>query len=93
MLYPLSYGGASAQSSDLGAHLGWQGVTHVHPGHQHPCSPSPGPHPEHTDPRLRPAVGHGDPRWHRLTRVGVRWRAHITHISQDHDVSFIQGVV
>ncbi|SCE74034.1 hypothetical protein GA0070612_0660 [Micromonospora chokoriensis] len=29
MLYPLSYGGARAQSSDLGVDLGWQGVAHV----------------------------------------------------------------
>ena len=42
MLYPLSYGGARAQSSDLGVHLGWQGVAHVHPRHPDPRSPSPG---------------------------------------------------
>ena len=28
MLYPLSYEGARAQSSDLRGHLGWQGVAH-----------------------------------------------------------------
>lgn len=32
MLYPLSYGGASAQSSDLRVDPAWQGVARVHPG-------------------------------------------------------------
>ncbi len=73
MLYPLSYGGARAQSSDLRVHLGWQGVAHVHPRSPGPRSPSPGPHLEHTNPGLRPAVGHGGPRWHRFTGVGIRW--------------------
>ncbi|MFC4020797.1 hypothetical protein ACFOW4_23035 [Micromonospora sp. GCM10011542] len=31
MLYPLSYEGASAWSSDLGFTGGWQGVARVHP--------------------------------------------------------------
>lgn len=75
MLYPLSYEGARAQSSDLGVHLGWQGVAGVHPRSPDRRSPSPGPHPEHTNPGLRPAVGRGDPRWHRFTRVGIRWRS------------------
>ncbi|BCL15436.1 hypothetical protein GCM10017556_31750 [Micromonospora sagamiensis] len=65
MLYSLSYGGASAQSRDQRIHPGWQGVAHVRPRHPYPCSPSPGPHPEHTNPGLRPAVGQGGPRWHR----------------------------
>ena len=84
MLYPLSYGGASAQSSDLGVHLGWQGVAHVHPGHPDRRCRSPGAHPEHTNPGLRPAVARSDPRWHRFTRVGIRWRAHTAHITEDH---------
>ncbi len=64
MLYPLSYEGARAQSSDLGVHLGWQGVAHVHPRHPAPCSPSPGPHPEHTNPVC-------DRRSAPVTRVGT----------------------
>ena len=75
MLYPLSYEGARAQSSDLGVHLGWQGVAGVHPRSPDRRSPSPGAHPEHTNPGLRPAVGRGDPRWCRFTRVGIRWRS------------------
>jgi hypothetical protein len=92
MLYPLSYEGARAQSSDLGVHLGWQGVAHVHPRHPDPCSPSPGPHPEHTNPGLRPAVGRGDPHWHGLTRVDIRWRAHTAHIIQDHGAARSPGL-
>ncbi|MCZ7421213.1 nucleotidyl transferase AbiEii/AbiGii toxin family protein [Verrucosispora sp. WMMA2121] len=46
MLYPLSYEGARAQSSDLGVHLGWQGVARDDPRSPDPCSPSPGPNPE-----------------------------------------------
>lgn len=80
MLYPLSYEGASAQSSDPGVHLGWQGVAQVHPRSPYRRCRSPGAHPEQTNPGLRPAVGCGDPRWHRLTRVGIRWRAHTAHI-------------
>jgi hypothetical protein len=59
-------------------------VAHVHPRSPDPCSPSPGPQPEHTNTGLRPAAGHGDPRWHRFTRVGIRWRAHTAHIIEDH---------
>ena len=44
MLYPLSYEGARAQSSDQGVRLGRQGVAGVHPRHPYPCSPSPGAH-------------------------------------------------
>ena len=40
MLYPLSYGGARAQSSDLGVHRGWQGVADVHPVTRTLCLPS-----------------------------------------------------
>ncbi len=40
-----------------------------------PRSPRPGPQPEHTSPGSRPTVGGGDPRWHRFTPVGIRWRA------------------
>ena len=58
-------------------------MAHVHPRHPDPCSPSPGPHPEHTNPGLRPAVGCGDPRWHRFSRVGIRWRAHTAHTIED----------
>lgn len=40
MLYPLSYGGARAQSSDPGIQLGWQGVVPVHPATRTPIFPA-----------------------------------------------------
>lgn len=77
------YEGARAQSRDLGVHLGWQRVARVHPRSPDCRCRSPGAHPEHTYPGLRPADARGDPHWRRFTRVGIRWRAHTSHIIED----------
>lgn len=55
MLYPLSYGGARAQSSDPGTQLGWQGVVPVHPATRTPVFPAQD-HSRANEPRSRLAV-------------------------------------
>ena len=82
MLYPLSYEGASAQSSGLLVHPGWQGVAHVHP-RRHPGQGRPTTTPRAHGPRQRPGpLTRSGTRWHRLTHGGIRSRAHTAHINR-----------
>ena len=71
MLYPLSYEGARAQSSDLVVHLKWQGSptfihvtrTRVRTARDHSSSPRT---------PFATTIGCGGPRQRRLTRAGIR---------------------